>query len=693
MSKLKKLMVLALSLCASAVLAVACGKSGGGNESSSSQEQSSSTETSSSESSSASSEEESNSQAGGESSSEEVHVCITDGDWKKNSTGHWLKCTCGKTVGYGSHVGEAETCGELAVCDVCGKEFGDPKAHSYGEMTDGAEGWAYYCDCGDFVTNADLVDFVVKVESGREPVVLQLSDTQIMNYGSLEELCYKYVREVVQETKPDLIILTGDVVYGKFDPKGALLRNFINFMETLKTPWAPVFGNHDNESLMGVDWQCDQFEAAEYCLFKQGDLTGNGNYTVGIEQDGELLRVFYMMDSNGCGYPMIDENGVATKPAAGTNEVYTGVGFGSDQILWLEEDIANIKSFDENVKFSLAYHIQQAIFGKAFQKYEEYDNTLVAGSSSALKYPLNLDSLETADDTDFGYIGRTLKGPWDNNNAIFYKMKGWGIDSIFVGHEHCNSASIVYEGVRLQFGQKSSEYDRFNVLTIDGRITSNQEGVGTSLMGGTVIPVSSEDGSIGTGYIAYYGDPFGTESEGESGSTDSGSSESGSTDSGSSETPAIVVEGLQYGTDLTAQSDAGANYGSVQAVTYEGVNAYYIVSGTAYNRMYINVALLRGKTTVSFDIFVPEEATTTAGAATQEFAIRVKPNQTEETMPGVASGYLWFDASYTNERKVLIGEWQTITIDISGFADVCTEFGIYFVEGNNGAYIKNVAVS
>ncbi len=737
------------------------------------------------------------------SSGEIEHTCITSGVWQKDETAHWLICTCGETVQYAQH--------------------------SYGTLSDGAAGMAYYCTCGDYLTNADLVDFVVEVESGKDPIVLQLSDTQVVWYGdTAENQCYRYIREVVEKTQPDLIIITGDVVYGRFDPSGSLLTNLINFMEMLNTPWAPVFGNHDNESLMGVDWQCAQLEAAENCLFKQGDLTGNGNYSVGIEQDGELLRVFYMMDSNGCGAPMIDQDGVHTAPAAGTNVVKTSQGFGQDQIDWYTQEINAIHAVDADVKISMAYHIQQSIFAKAFEKYDEYDGLTTSG---VLNNPLNLDTMETADETDFGYLGRPMKGGWDNNYAIFNAMKALGVDSIFVGHEHCNSASIVYEGVRFQYGQKSSTYDRFNWVTEDGTIAGGYIGdmpAGAhALLGGTVIPVSSEDGSIGTGYICYYGDPFYFEPEPEpvpvnglvldtsmlqASSTmtlqalafdetvnaykltsDSNSAklffdtalaiandvftfsvyipedspmstsvefylrvkpngtlttEQGCNDGKyiyySSTTSnslirvnrgawttvsvdisnvgddctefafmfdagavvwfkdiaftaapkEIVVDGLQYGTDLTAQSDSSAASGSIQAVALDdGTNAYYMVSGTTYNRMYINVALLKGKTQVSFDILVTEEATDTSGNATQEFAIRVKPNQTEETMPGVNSGYLWFDASYSGERHVTIGEWQTIVIDISAFADACTEFGIYFVAGNNGAYIKNVAVS
>ena len=366
------------------------------------------------------------------------------------------------------------------------------------------------------VTVEELIDFVVEVESGKDPVVLQLTDPQLCNWGSLETYSYAYIRESIEATNPDLIIVTGDIVYGKFDPTGSLLQSFISFMEGFQIPWAPVFGNHDNESLMGVDWQCAQLEAAQYCLFKQGEVTGNGNYSVGIKQNGEVIRVFYMMDSNGCSSPMVNNNGVATTPAPGTNLVKTSAGFAQDQIDWYTEEITAIHEIDADVKISFAYHVQQAIFQKAFEKYDEFDNTLVSGSSSALQNPLYIDNIAKYD-TDFGFVGRKMKGAWDTNYAVFNGMKALGVDSIFVGHEHCNSASIVFEGVRFQYGQKSSTYDRFNWVEEDGTINGDYKEQMPSdahaLMGGTVIPISQTDGSIGTGYIYYAGDPFNFEPE------------------------------------------------------------------------------------------------------------------------------------------------------------------------------------
>ena len=60
--------------------------------------------------------------------------------------------------------------------------------------------------------------------------------------------------------------MTGDIIYGEFDDKGTSLINLINAMESFGIPWAPVFGNHEQESMKGADWQSEQLENAEHCL-------------------------------------------------------------------------------------------------------------------------------------------------------------------------------------------------------------------------------------------------------------------------------------------------------------------------------------------------------------------------------------------------------------------------------------------
>lgn len=357
-----------------------------------------------------------------------------------------------------------------------------------------------------------LVDFVVEVPVGKDPVVLQLTDTQSI-YGEYKrpgregvlddwtrenryKFCFDYITEVINAVKPDLIIITGDIIYGEFDDTGIALLDFVEYMETFDIPWAPIFGNHENESKMGVDWQCEQFEKAENCLFKQRELTGNGNYSVGISQDGYITRTFYMLDSNGCAY--------ASTESLVNGHTKTTAGFGKDQIAWYTDAITELKKSAPNVNISFAYHIPNAAFAQAYRKYG-------FGSQNAEKKPINIDTHPDRVEGDFGQIISNFTSEWDANNKVHNGLVELGVDSIFIGHEHCLSASVVHEGIRFQFGQKSSQFDRFSMIVPGGKLYGAYYLISGSkpIIGGSVIPLD-EKGEIVNPYIYYCGDVFGT---------------------------------------------------------------------------------------------------------------------------------------------------------------------------------------
>ncbi len=352
-----------------------------------------------------------------------------------------------------------------------------------------------------------LIDFIVNVKDNKQPIILQLTDTQIIDSvqkrtpdslsaeqteywatENMEKCCFDYLREIITETTPDLIIITGDIIQGEYDDNGTSLLRFVEFMESFKIPWAPIFGNHDNESKKGVDWQCEQFENAKYCLFKQRELTGNGNYSVGITQNDKLLRVFYMLDSNGCTN--------ASEESLVNGHTVKSVGIASDQRDWYKESIKELKTEYPNVKISFAFHIPSSIFRDAFAKYTD----LRGGRTR-----IYIDNFDEKGKDDFGFIGADIKGEWDIENTLWSDIKEYSVDSLFVGHEHANSASIVYQGVRFQYGQKSSTYHRLNWSMPNGKIItsyppSNENN--TALVGGTVIMLDNS-GSISKPYIYY----------------------------------------------------------------------------------------------------------------------------------------------------------------------------------------------
>ena len=206
-----------------------------------------------------------------------------------------------------------------------------------------------------------------------------------------------------------------------------------------------------------------------------------------------------MLDSNGCGEP-------SDASKAGKNGVKTSAGLGDDQVSWYSTSMQTLKKLSPETKFSMAFHIQTTEFITAYSQYEEFDMT-IADDGASYENPLFFDQMETAKEGDIGFIGRPLKGAWSSSQRHGI-LKSLGVDSIFVGHEHCNSASVVYDGIRYQYGQKSSTYDRYNFLQEDGSIIGSYGTTGTPLIGGTAFGLSA-DGSIADPYIYYCGNPFG----------------------------------------------------------------------------------------------------------------------------------------------------------------------------------------
>lgn len=522
----------------------------------------------------------------------------------------------------------------------------------------------------------DYTDFIVDVEAGREIRVLQLTDTQIIDAAQerpgrggvdyknwatdkMDERCFNYIKKTIENTNPDLILMTGDLVYGEFDDKGTSLQALIAYMDTFGIPWAPVFGNHENESYKGVDWQCQQLEASKYCLFKQRTLTGNGNYTVGVRQGGVVKRVFFMMDSNGCG--------AASDQSMSNGHTKKTAGFGDDQIAWYMETAHAMKEAQPNLKLSFAFHIQTAIFEDAFKKYG-FDSSKVV-SSNILKNPVNIDTIKDKAETDFGYLGRGLKGPWDYTDTVWDSFQELGVDSIFVGHEHCNSGSAIYQGVRFQYGQKTGTYDRANYVTASGTIEGSYNcEIGTPIVGGTLIPLAEADGSITQPYI-FYCEKIDLPQEPDD-----------------SDTPKITVNGLQNGEGLTPSGEI-----SVSAATVGGENAWKCVAN-AQGKVFVSEDLLKNKKSVTFSVYLATPGVALLLGGDPEFAIRVKPNDLEPDMDGSPNGYIEYGTKATDEnRKLIANTWQSFTVDISGFGTSCTEFAFNLPKGAI-LYLKDVAV-
>ncbi len=285
------------------------------------------------------------------------------------------------------------------------------------------------------LTDMQIIDSTQK----RFPERLSEEGTERCNPSHIKGRLFDHMDRLIAETNPDLIIITGDITYGEFDDTGSSLLAFIEKMESYNIPWAPVWGNHDNESVLGVDWQCQQFINAKNCMFKKGITVGCSNYVIGIkDDDGKLLRLVYMMDTNGC------HNASQRSILQG---VKTTIGFTSQQMDWMGLTYAKICEEYESVVPSFAcFHIPTIDTVYALEKKGYYNHS-------------NFSKIEILPNgEDFGDIHESF---WVGDEPISAQatFKKVNVDGVFMGHTHINNASFIDDGIRWTFGLKTGTYD------------------------------------------------------------------------------------------------------------------------------------------------------------------------------------------------------------------------------------------
>ena len=145
------------------------------------------------------------------------------------------------------------------------------------------------------VTNAQEKKKLEFNENG-EFKIAQFSDTHIENKKNLE--AYNIIRKITQQEKPDLVVLTGDIVT-QDDPQDYYKR-FENLFADAGVPWVMIFGNHDSEHNFSRKALSDFLQQLPSCLNDdKGDTYGNSNFVFTVsgkqKKDNALL---YFMDSN-----------------------------------------------------------------------------------------------------------------------------------------------------------------------------------------------------------------------------------------------------------------------------------------------------------------------------------------------------------------------------------------------------------
>lgn len=274
---------------------------------------------------------------------------------------------------------------------------------------------------------------VITKEANKPFRILQLTDIHIGG-GWLsikqDKLALAAVEKIVKAANADFVIVTGDIAY-PFPIFSGTRNNlraskmFGSLMTKLGVPWTLVFGNHDSESFAKYNKQqiADYYISLSNCYFEKGNnnLTGVGNYCIKLQNsDGTLNNALMFIDSNAyltwnffSGFDTIHDN----------------------QIEWYKSTIKQLSNGDKIVKSLAFFHIPPKEFKEGWEKCYQ-------GSDEA-QYHLGFVQEK---DNYFGYP-KTKEGRFFSEMVSLGSCKG-----MFMGHDHLNTLSITYKGIRLTYG-------------------------------------------------------------------------------------------------------------------------------------------------------------------------------------------------------------------------------------------------
>ena len=291
--------------------------------------------------------------------------------------------------------------------------------------------------------------------------VLQLTDIHIcasVNTISTDRKAFDACYEIIKEAQPDLIIVTGDIVYpvpvqtfsnDNLEP----MYQFCTFMNNVGIPWALTYGNHDTEAVAAYDSKTlsglfNHFKSENAPMLyadKQPDIYGRYNSYIRVENnDGTLNRVIFLIDSNDYVH--------------GANKLNVYDSVHEDQIQWYSDTLDALeKENGAPVKSFVYMHIPFNAFAEA--------KALLDANSTEVKYL-------------FGSNGEGVSCP-KNDSGFFDKIVEKGsTQAVFVGHDHLNNTGVNYKGVDLVYG-KSIDYIAYpNIANITGQ------------RGGTIVTLS-----------------------------------------------------------------------------------------------------------------------------------------------------------------------------------------------------------
>ncbi|MBE5818054.1 MAG: hypothetical protein E7312_03260 [Clostridiales bacterium] len=269
----------------------------------------------------------------------------------------------------------------------------------------------------------------------------QLDDSEWNDGEKSKEIITNTFAQLIERVKPDLITVSGDLSWSGCH---AAYGKLADMLDSYGIPWAPVWGNHDNQGgADNVKALVDIVCARKHCIYESGDeALGNGNYVILIEENEKPVEGVIMMDSHDR-MPYTDENGNVHSAWA---KLYP------EQVEWYK---AQVKALQEIgcEDTTLVMHIPIYAYREAVE---------AALPKNIDPRKVSIEDSYKADTWNEGYKN-SFGVMWEGDRVCSYPADDGMMDAILelgstkhviAGHDHVNNFVIEYKGVKLIYSLK-----------------------------------------------------------------------------------------------------------------------------------------------------------------------------------------------------------------------------------------------
>lgn len=267
--------------------------------------------------------------------------------------------------------------------------------------------------------------------------IVQFTDVHYIHNNPKSAISIERINEVLDAEKPDLVLFTGDIIYGQ--PAEESLRTILNLAAERKIPFGVTFGNHDDEQGLNRTQLLDITKSIPYNLTDSvKGVSGASNYILPIKSSNgdKQVAILYCMDSHA--YSQIKEIGG-----------YDYIKF--DQVQWYRDSSSKFTKQNGGTPVpSLAFfHIALPEYNQAAS-----DETAIMVGTRKEKACAPL-----------------------LNSGMFASMKEMGdVQGVFVGHDHDDDYAVYWKGILLAYGRYTGGDTVYNNLSNGARVIEMTEG-------------------------------------------------------------------------------------------------------------------------------------------------------------------------------------------------------------------------